>query len=71
MGVVVEQAMLFKCTPVEVPVYLLAAYYVYNMQYPEGLESFYMFLEHIVLEKAPPKKLPANLAHFITYIHSL
>lgn len=71
MGVAAERAMLMKCKPVEAPLYLLAAYYAYNIKYPEGLENFYMLLEYIVLEKSPPKKMPANLAHFITYIHSL
>jgi len=57
VGVVVEKALLMKCSPVEAPVYLLAAYYAYNMKYPEGLDNFFLFLEYIALGKACPKNV--------------
>ena len=68
VGISAEHTFLFKCPLVEAPMYLLEAYYSYNMKYPEGLENFYTFLEYTVLEKTPPKKMPANLAQFITYV---
>ena len=36
---------------VEAPIALLAAYYVYNMSYPLGLHTFYIYLEYIILDK--------------------
>ena len=50
----------------EAPTVLLAAYYVYNMSYPIGLNTFYSFLEHVLLDKKP-KKMATCFAHFITY----
>ena len=51
---------------VEAPVALLASYYVYNMSYPLGLQTFYTYLEYIILDNKP-KKTTASLSHFITY----
>ena len=51
---------------VEAPIVLLASYYVYNMSYPVGLQTFYTYLEYVILGNKP-KKTTANLSHFITY----
>jgi len=66
MGIVAEKALLMKCPPMDAPIHLLTAY---NIKYPEELDNFFLFMEYILLEKAPPKK--CQLAHFITYIHPL
>jgi len=54
----------------EAPLVLLAAYYAYNMSYPIGLNTFYTFLEYVVLDKKP-KKMTACFSHFITHSSSL
>ena len=51
---------------VAAPIALLAAYYVYNMSYPLGLNTFYAFLEYVLLDKKP-KKMATCFSHFITY----
>ena len=65
-----EKLKLFSTTALEAPLSLLAAYYAYNMSYPKGLQTFYTFLEYVILDKQPTKKMPSNLETFITYIHS-
>ncbi len=44
-------------------VLLLAAYYVYNMQYPPGLKNFFTLLE-LELFDIIHEKLPRNVLHF-------
>ena len=53
-----------KC--VVAPIALVAAYYVYNMSYPLGLNTFYALLEYVILDKKP-KKMATCFLHFITY----
>ena len=53
-------------TLTEAPIALLAAYYVYNMSYPLGLNTFYTFLEYVILDNKP-KKMTTCFSHFITY----
>ncbi len=63
MFLVCEKNVITNVPGVEVPVLLLAAYYVYNMQYPPGLKNFFTLLE-LELCDIIPEKLPRNVLHF-------
>ena len=54
---VVEKKIIYKVKPILCPLLLLAAYYSYNMSYPIGLKTFYIFLEYVILD-IKPKKWP-------------
>lgn len=45
---------------------LIAAYYAYNMSYPKGLVSFYLFFEYLLFDKKP-KKTFSCLSQFLTF----
>lgn len=68
--IVAETQLVCKVKPHEAPLALLAAFYCYNMSYPKGLETFYMFLDYIILDKRP-KKMSSTLTHFITVVSSM
>ena len=62
---VAESQVMCKINPKEAPLLLLGAFYTFNMAYPNGLQTMYAFLEHILLSKKP-KKMSAALCNFIT-----
>ena len=53
---VVEKKVICKAKAIILcPLLLLAAYYSYNMSYPAGLKTLYMFLEYVILDVKPKK----------------
>ncbi len=58
MYLIAENNVLFEMNSEEVPVCLLAAFYVFNMQYPCDQSYFFIFLS-ISLFGIKPKKIPA------------
>ena len=66
-----EKQILFTTNALEVLLSLLSAYYTLNISYPKGFQTFYTFLEYIILDKKSPKKMSSTLEQFITYLHSM
>ena len=63
---VVEKQVLMKIPAIEhCPLYLLSAYYVFNILYPKGLCSLYTLLEKLLLDKHK-KKTPAIVTRLFT-----
>ena len=48
----------------DIPIYLVAIYYVFNMCYPKGCTNFYAFLELAVF------KLPVKVSASVVSLHS-
>ena len=42
-------------TPLLAPVYLISAYYVFDIEYPKGLRSLYLLLEKVLFNKQNEK----------------
>lgn len=60
-----ERQVLCKITPELSPLYLLAAFYAFNMKYPKGLHSLYTLFQ-IILLNSRPKKVPAIVSKVLT-----
>lgn len=53
---VVEKKPLCKVPLQQLPLALIAAFYSFNMHYPQGCTNFYTFFEWLVLGKKVPNK---------------
>lgn len=53
----------------DIPIYLLAMFYVYNMCYPKGCTNFYAFLELTLFKLTV--QVPSSVIAFITRLDSL
>ena len=62
---VVEHQIMCNMPLKEVPLGLMAAFYVFNMEYPKGIQKTLMALEIIVLDIVPAKVHP-KVASFLT-----
>ena len=51
----VEKIVLCKIPPLLAPVYLISAYYVFDIEYPKGLRSLYLLLEKVLFNKKNEK----------------
>lgn len=54
----VESTLIFELSGIEIPVCLLGAYYVFNMEYAHGTKSFFTFLAVCLLDIKPNGKIP-------------
>lgn len=55
---VVESEIVTTCPADELPSALLAAYYCFNLSYPNGSNHFFSLLEILLLDKVPQKIHP-------------
>ena len=55
--------------PRDVPFALMAAFYVFSVQYPKRCHSFYSFLEVFVLKQLPDKA-PASVKHLLASLQA-
>lgn len=62
-----EREVICKVPVGEIPLYLLSAFYSFNMQYPRGLTSLYTLLE-ILLFNIRPKKVPQIVSGLLTWL---
>ena len=62
---VIENQVICKIPAVYCPLYLLAAYYVFNMSYPKGFLSMFIFLEKLLLSKHPPSSKVPQIVSFL------
>lgn len=53
----------------DLPLALMAAYFVFNICYPKGCNNFYSFLEVVVLGYSPEKASP-TVKYFLTKINA-
>ena len=61
---IIEGVPLKKIPPTDVPIYLLAAFYAFNISYPKSLSHFYDLLEYVCL--GTKKKKPGTiLSNFV------
>ena len=67
---VAEKLCLTKVHVSRAPLYLLAAFHVYNMEYPKGLTSLYTLLE-VLLLNSRPKKMPQIVSTTLTTLDHL
>ena len=51
----------------KLPLYILAAYFVFNVEYIKGCRNFFSYLE-ILLLGAKPEKATASVKHFMATI---
>ena len=67
---VVERQIICSIPVNEAPLGLLAAFYVFNIEYPKGIRKALMALEIIVLDIVPPKVDPkvASLLSALTKV---
>ena len=65
-----EKVMLCKIDPQKSPLYLFAAFYAFNMQYPKGLVSLYTFLEIFLFNKRP-KKVPSIVSSILSCLNNV
>ncbi len=49
-------------------VYLMAAYYVFNVEYPMPYQPFLFFIQDFIMDKADNGKRPTRYASFATTI---
>jgi len=67
----IEREILCKVPIKEIPMILLASFYVFDMKFTQGLTNVFMFLEHYFLgfkvpkEKTKVKNFISQLAHII------
>ena len=47
---VCEKTIICEITTQELPIYLLASYYIFNMCYPKGCNNFYAFIEEGIFD---------------------
>ena len=66
----IESQVIFKIRKNDSAFILIAAYYVFNISYPKGLETFFYFFEHIILDKKP-KKVPSTMNQFLSLLNDL
>ena len=64
-----EKEVLCKIEPQKSPLFLFAAFYAFNMQYPKGLVSLYTFLE-IVLFNRRPNKVPSIVSSVLSCLNT-
>lgn len=66
---VVDRMILCKLKLANVPLALLAAFYVFNVHYTPGCSNFYTFLESYFLSLKPPKK--ARIGNFLSQLNGI
>lgn len=64
-----ENKTVCEITVSDIPIFLLATYYVFNMCYPKGCNNFYTFLE-VALFKLPVN-IPGSVVTFLTRLDSV
>ena len=64
-----EKVVLCKIDPPKSPLFLFAAFYAFNMQYPKGLVSLYTFLEIFLFNKRP-KKIPSIVSSILSCLNT-
>ena len=52
----------------ESPLLLVASFYIFHMEYTQGLTNVYTFLEYTLLDKALPKDGKTKVKHFLAQI---
>ena len=62
---VCEKKVICEIPSKEIPVYLLAPYYIFNMCYPKGCNNFYTFIE-LGLFNLNTKHVPITVGTFLT-----
>lgn len=53
-----------------IPLILLAAYFAFNIRYPDGCKNFYAFMEVLFLNVAS-SKVPASVKHMLSHLSAL
>ncbi len=66
---VTDNKILDHIEPRDLPFCLMAAYYVFNIEYPKGCHSFYSFLEVFAL-KMEPSKVQSSVSHFLARLQA-
>ncbi len=66
---VIDNKILDQIQPRDLPFCLMAAYYVFNIQYPKACHMFYSFLEVFVLKMEPGKA--STIKHFLARLKAL
>lgn len=61
----IERTVLCKAPCCEIPLILMAAFYVFNMEYTQGLINVYTFLEYTLLNHSLPKDGKTKLKQFL------
>ena len=56
--IVAERQIVTDTPPTEAAKALLATYYIFNMQYPQGCKNFGLLLEILLLDKVPVRVPP-------------
>ena len=64
-----ENKTVCEITVSDIPILLLATYYVFNTCYPKGCNNFYTFLE-VALFKLPVN-IPSSVVTFLTRLDSV
>ena len=68
--VVEEQLVLGKVPPSEAALALLGAYYIFNIEYPKGLQNLGTFLEIVLLDKVP-RKVPPKVSNLLLSLKTI
>ena len=64
---IVDCMVVFEIELQRMPLYILASYFVFNIEYPRGLHNLFTYLE-IELMGANPNKVAASIKYFITAV---
>jgi len=56
---VIDNRVIDEVSFVDLPIALMAAYFVFDICYPKGCNNFYMFLEIVVLKYSSEKASPS------------
>ena len=62
---VCEKKILSEISIKEIPIFLLASFYAFNMCYPKGYTNFYTFIESAIFN-IDVKVMPTSVESFIT-----
>ncbi len=65
-----EKELITDIPPNEVATAYLAAFYIFNMEYPQGSKMVGMLLEILLLDKIPPK-LPSKIGTILSTLQSI
>ena len=67
---VCEKTIICEIKTEEIPIYLLASYYIFNMCYPKGCNNFYAFIESGIF-RLRVKSLPITVGTFLTRLNAV
>ena len=66
---VMDRKILTEINTEEIPVYLIAVFYVFNICYPAGCNNFYCFLEVSLLNlKEPSVSIPPAVSNLFAHL---